>query len=72
MSGPYNIKLQKTGAEEIGNGHARSPLMILSVRLTESSNFRDLSWHFSIQPGLKAVDNADGLARESSQFLYWM
>jgi hypothetical protein len=32
MSGPSNIKIQKTGAEEIGNGHGRCPLLILSVR----------------------------------------
>jgi hypothetical protein len=31
MSGPSNIKKQKTGAEEIGNGHGLCPLLILSV-----------------------------------------
>jgi hypothetical protein len=31
MSGPSSIKVQKTGAEEIGNGPGRSPLLILSV-----------------------------------------
>ena len=30
MSGPSNIKIQKTGAEEIGNGHGRCPLLILA------------------------------------------
>jgi hypothetical protein len=25
MSGPSNIKMQKTGAEEIDNAHVRSP-----------------------------------------------
>jgi len=32
MSGPSNIKIQKMGAEDIGNGHGRCPLLILSVR----------------------------------------
>jgi hypothetical protein len=32
MSGPSYIKIQKTGADEIGNGHGRCPLLILSVR----------------------------------------
>jgi len=31
MSGPFNIKIQKTGADEIGNGHGRCPPLILSV-----------------------------------------
>jgi len=73
MSGLSNIKIQKTGAEEIGKGHGHCPLLTLSVRLTESSNLRESTLaFFSIHPGLKAVDNADGLAQESPQSLNWM
>jgi hypothetical protein len=35
MSGPSNIKIQKTGAEEIGNGHGRCPLLILALGMAE-------------------------------------
>jgi hypothetical protein len=38
MSGPSNIKIQKTGAEDIGNGHGGCPLLILSVRGMETKH----------------------------------
>lgn len=35
MSGPSNLKIQKTGAEEVGSAQVRRPLLILSVDKTK-------------------------------------
>jgi hypothetical protein len=67
------MKIQKTGAEKIGKGNGRCPLLTLSARLTESSNLTESTLaFFLIHPGINAVDNADELAQESPQSLNWM
>ncbi len=41
MSGPSNIKMQKTGAEEVGNTHVRWPASDLERSKDQSSNLID-------------------------------
>ena len=69
MSGPSNIKIQKTGAEEVGNAQVRSPASDLerskdpSPRLRLSHEIRD--WSFPEQFALDLPpQDSQSLAQE--------
>jgi hypothetical protein len=67
MRGPSNIKIQKTGAEEIGNGHGRLPASDLEreADLVASLRFSAAPWALTFKGaffGHTALHRGSGLS----------